>query len=204
MAAGCGKDSKGTDKDGKSGTSKMTAGPKRDAVMNAKKAFAKDSKDANACRSLAQSWIAYGSPDAPKKAGDPVKIPKDRDSSLDEATKVLEECVKLDAKDESSRQMLASVYMARGKSKEAVPLLKQIATDRKKDANSYYAWGLAESGAGNTKGTIDAWKMFVKYADKKDPRVKQTKISIKALEDQLKLDAKTAKAAAADEKSDDK
>lgn len=166
--------------------------PKIKQVVAASKAFKDAPTDANACRNLAQTWIAYASPDATKKAGDQPKIPKDRDASLKQARKVLEKCDEL-KKDPNTTQMLASVYMATSEPKKAAPLLKEIATDRKTDANAYYAWGLAESGALNTSGVITAWTKFLAYADAKDPRIKQTKDSIAA----LKAEAATKKAAAA-------
>jgi len=100
-------------------------------------------------------------------------------------------CQALAPKDENIQQMLASTYMAQGNFKAAAPILQTIATGRKTDANSWYAYGLAESSAGNTVATVSAWTKFLAYADKKDPRIKQTKASIAA----LKAEA-TSKAAA--------
>lgn len=156
--------------------------PKVKQLTLAAEAFKEKSGDLNACRNLAQTWIAYASPDAPKKEGDLPKIPKDRDESLKQARKVLEKCTTIKKNDPQVTQTLASVYMALNEQDKAAPLLKGIAKERKTDANSYYAWGLAESGAANTKGVITAWKLFLQYADPKDPRIKQTKDSIKALE----------------------
>lgn len=168
-------------------------GIKGDSVRRASKDFDKNAKDINACRNLAQAWIAYASPDAPTKAGEPVKPPSDRNKSLGKAATTLETCVKLDAKDESSRQMLASTYMGLSKYDKAAPLLREIAVAHKTDANSWYAWGLAESSALNPAKTVEAWKLFVKYADKGDTRVKPTQQQIAALEKELA----TKKAAAA-------
>ncbi len=175
----------GPGKDGKKGTKDDEEGdPKVTQLVAADKAFKKDAGNLDACRNLANSWIVYASPESVKKPGDQPELPKDRDKSLKQAQKVLESCVNI-KKDENVTQMLASVYMATGEAKQAAPLLKQIAKDRKNDPNAYYSWGLAESGAGNSKGVVAAWTEFLKYVDKKDPRIKSTKDSIKALKAEI-------------------
>ena len=202
MAAGC---DAGSAKDKAKGVvvsgqelTGTTKDPKVKQLTMAADAFKKKAGDLNACRNLAQTWIAYASPDAPKKEGDLPKIPKDRDESLKQARKVLEKCAAIKKDDPQVTQTLASVYMALNEQDKAAPLLEGIAKERKTDANSYYAWGLAESGAANTKGVITAWKLFLQYADPKDPRIKQTKDSIKALEAEAARPAPKAAPAAAD------
>ncbi|MBC7644174.1 MAG: hypothetical protein H7123_03540 [Thermoleophilia bacterium] len=194
-AAGCGSSgsSKGNggDNSSKKPSGKLT-GPKGTQVKKAMTEFDKNPKNADACRSLAQSWIAYASPDAPKKAGDTVKVPKDRNASLKKSSETLVKCQALAPKDENVQQMLASTYMAQGNFKAAAPILKTIATARKNDANSWYAYGLAESSAGNTTATVSAWTKFLAFAEAKDPRIKQTKDSIAALKAEATTKAKAA------------
>jgi predicted Zn-dependent protease len=190
VAAGCGSKDKKDSSNKKSGSSSSLSGVKGKQVKEAEKGFDKQPKDVNACRSLAQSWIAYASPDAPKKAGDPIKVPKDRDKSLGKAADVLEKCMEIDPKDESTKQMLASTYMGLSKYDKAAPILHDIAKAHKNDANAWYAWGLAESSAGNPDKTIEAWQLFLKYAPKTDTRIAPTKQQIKALQTQVKATKK--------------
>lgn len=187
VAAGCA----GGSKDSKKDSSALT-GVKGDSVKRAQKDFDKNPKDINACVNLGQSWIAYASPDAPKKAGDPVKPPKDRMKSLGKAATTLETCTKLDAKSEAAQQMLASTYMGMSKYEKAAPILHDIAIAHKTDANAWYAWGLAESSALNSAKTVEAWKQFIRYAYKADTRVKPTKEQIKALEAEIAAKKKAA------------
>lgn len=191
IAAGCGSSSKDSNSDSASTSTKVLIGVKGKQVKDAQKSFDKSPKNIDACRSLAQSWIAYASPDAPKKAGQAVKIPKDRNKSLKQASQILEKCRELAPKDEFVTQMLASTYMAQGKFDKAAPILKNIATTQKNNANAWYAYGLAESSAGNTAATIAAWKKFLDYAEKNDPRIKQTQQSIEALTAEAKKPAAT-------------
>jgi hypothetical protein len=188
VAAGCGSNKKTSKKPTKGGNSmspgQVKSGPKGTAVKAAIAAFQKTPTDINACRNLAQSWIAYASPDAPTKPNQVVKAPSDRNKSLQNAADALVKCQSIDGKDIVVKEMLASVYMGLSQYTKAAPILQEIALKDKTNANDYYAWGLAESSALDLKATINAWTLFLKYAPKSDPRIKSTQQQIKALKAQ--------------------
>lgn len=208
LGAGCGKDeAKGSassdSKDTKAKPAKQSAGDKvveqkQQAVQAAGEAFDKKPKDANLCRDLGLKLIALASPES---TGDPKKapeIPKDREKNLKKATDVLETCHELAPKDAGITSMLASVKMAGGEYKDASTLLGQLAKGTPKDANAFYAWGLAASNATDYATAITAWTKFAQLADPKDPRVSQVRQSISALKAQEKQAKASPPAAAPD------
>lgn len=207
LAAGCGSDSKDSDKgdDAKPKTKAEKAqekdrSVKEKSVERAKKDYEKNKDDVGACRNLAMSYIALASPASSTDPKQPVELPKDRDESLKKATGTLEECAETDSKDRDVKQMLASTYMATQEYDKASVLLKQLASSAKgpERANAYYAWGLAASNAEDFDSAIEAWETFIELSPPKDPRIAQVRQSIKALKAaQAKPKAATTTAPAA-------
>jgi tetratricopeptide (TPR) repeat protein len=170
-----------SDSDSKKSDSKKSDDPRAKQVASAEEAYDAKPKDINACRNLGASYVTAGSPMSTGKKGEVPEIPEDRNEWLEKAAKVYEDCLELEGNNLDVKQSLASTYMGLSKYEDAAPLLEEIAKERKTDANSYYQWGLAASNARNTKDTITAFELFVKYAPKGDQRVKQIKESIKLL-----------------------
>lgn len=190
IATGCGSDSdsKDSEKEAKPKTKVEKAAAKdRDnkeaAVARAEKDFEKNKDDVGACRNLAMSYIALASPASATDPKTPVKLPEDRDESLDKAVTTLEGCAKDAPKDRDVKQMLASTYMATNKYDKASTLLEQLArTARGQERpNAFYAWGLAASNAQDYDSAIEAWETFIELSPPKDPRIAQVRQSIKAL-----------------------
>ncbi len=206
LVAGCGSDNS-SDKSKKKEAKKKSSDPvmaaKEKSIDQSLEAVEKTPKDANAYRNLAQSYIAMASPTA-MEGGKIQEAPKDRDKYLKKAVEALEEARKLDSKNLDYTQMLASTHLALQEYDEALPLLEEVAKGRKDDENAYYQLGLAYSNAGKLKETIEAWEMFVKLAGPKDPRVKQTKDSIKQLKAALKNPTPPPAPAPEDDKKSDK
>ncbi len=208
LVAGCG------DSDSSSSSSKKQtkaekaaqkdADDKQKQVDAAEKAYKKAKDDVNACRNLGLAWIAKASPASSTDPKKPAELPKDRDKSLDEAIDVLQDCVKINAKDRGVQQMLASTYLSTSQYDKASPLLEQLAKSAPaaEKANAYYAWGLAESNAQEYGTAITAWNGFLASAPKNDPRIDQVKQSIKSLK-AAAAQAKTAAAKAASTTKDE-
>lgn len=210
LASGCGSDSDGDKADDKPKTKAEKAQAKdrdvkEDAVKTAKAAVKKDSKDIDACRNLAMSYINLASPASSTDPKKPVELPKDRDESLAKAIKTLEGCKKIDPKNNDVKTTLASSYMATSNYEKASPLLKELASSAKGPArpNAYYAWGLSSANAKDYDNAIRAWTMFIQLSPKDDPRIAQVRQSIKALRAAAKAPA-PAPDTKADAKADSK